>query len=241
MAGRPRTSTGLGAGFWRLMEIFRSHQVKATFFACGMALEQSPAAAREITGQGHEVSGHGYRWRPSYEMSLEEERADIRRAVEAIEEATGQRPVGWNSRAPGVHTRELLVEHGGFIYDSDSYGDDLPYFVEVDGRRFLTIPYSLETNDERFLPAPTVTGFASPHDFFDVLKDTFDNSYTEGANPSEDDVGGDCTCASRVGRPGPGRWTGSSGTPRASPASGSPAASTSPAGGWSTSVASKRK
>ena len=168
-------------GFWRLMEIFRSHQVKATFFACGMALEQSPAAAREITAQGHEVSGHGYRWRPSYEMSLEEERADIRRAVEAIEEATGQRPVGWNSRAPGVHTRELLVEHGGFIYDSDSYGDDLPYFVEVDGRRFLTIPYSLETNDERFLPAPAVTGFASPDDFFDVLKDTFDSSYAEGA------------------------------------------------------------
>ena len=168
-------------GFWRLMEIFRRHQVKATFFACGMALERSPAAARKIAAQGHEVCGHGYWWRPSYEMSLEEERADIRRAVEAIEETTGQRPVGWNGRAPGVHTRELLVEHGGFIYDSDSYSDDLPYFVEVDGRRLLTVPYSLETNDEKFWPPPLVAGFTRPGHFFSTLKGTFDRLYAEGA------------------------------------------------------------
>ncbi len=169
-------------GFWRLMEILDKNDVKATFFCSGQALEKNPIAAREITAAGHEACGHGYRWLPSYEFSREEEEVQISKAADAIERMTNQRPVGWISRVPSVHTRELLAENGSFIYDSDSYGDDLPYFVELKGRWWLTIPYSLETNDEKYLPPPFVPAYGRPEHFFAVLRASFDRLYAEGSS-----------------------------------------------------------
>jgi allantoinase len=166
-------------GFWRLMEHFSRNDVKVTFFCSGLALERNPVAAREITAQGHEPCAHGYRWIPSFELNREAERDHIQRAIEAIERATGQRPLGWNSRAPSLDTRELLVENG-FLYDSDSYSDDLPYLVNVSGKRFLTVPYTVDTNDDRFWSTPSVPGFAKPGDFFCLMKATFDRLYAEG-------------------------------------------------------------
>ena len=144
-------------------------------------MEGNPIAARRITDGGHEIAGHGYRWLPSYEFSRDAQRADIAKAVEAIVSTSGERPLGWNSRAPSVHTRELLVEEGGFLYDSDSYSDDLPFFAQVNDRRFLTIPHSHDTNDEKFLPGPLVPGFTRPDQFFASLKATFDDLYAEGS------------------------------------------------------------
>ena len=177
-------------GFWRLMDIFDKHDLKVTFFCSGMALESNPIAARRITEKGHEVAGHGYRWLPSYEFSRDEETADISKAIDAILSSSGERPVGWNSRAPSVHTRELLVKNGGFLYDSDSYNDDLPFFTEVNGQRFLTIPHTHDTTDEKFLPPPVVPGFTRPDQFFASLKATFDRLYEESSrNPRMMSVG----------------------------------------------------
>jgi peptidoglycan/xylan/chitin deacetylase (PgdA/CDA1 family) len=177
-------------GFWRLMDIFDKHDVKVTFFCSGAALEANPAAARSITQRGHEAAGHGYRWLPSYELSRGEEEEDIAKAIRAVHDTTGERPVGWHSRAPSVNTRELLVENGGFLYDSDSYSDDLPHFAQVNDQRFLTVPHSHDTNDEKFLPAPLVPGFTRPDQFFSTLKGTFDRLYDEGSkNPKMMTVG----------------------------------------------------
>jgi peptidoglycan/xylan/chitin deacetylase (PgdA/CDA1 family) len=111
-------------------------------------------------------------------MSREEEKEQIARAVTAIQATTGQRPQGWMTRAPSLHTRELLVEHG-FVYDSDSYGDDVPHFVSVQGRRLLTLPCSMDTTDTRFWATPWLAGFTNPHDFFAMMKATFDRLYRE--------------------------------------------------------------
>jgi len=170
---------GARRGFWRLMEIFDRAEVKVTFLCAGQALERNRVAAREIMTKGHEVCGHGYRWIPYHGLSREEVGAHIRRAVESIRNTTGERPLGWNSRTPSVHVRELLMEED-FLYDSDSYNDDLPYFLDVNGRKFLTIPYAMDANDEKFSPPPLVAGFSEPGNFLNALKATFDRLYLEG-------------------------------------------------------------
>jgi peptidoglycan/xylan/chitin deacetylase (PgdA/CDA1 family) len=171
---------GTRRGFWRLIELLDRHDIKATFFCSGRALEQNPVAAREITARGHEVAGHGYRWQYEYMLSREEEQEHIAKSIQAIEKTTGQRPVGWNSRGQSVNTRELLVAEGGFIYDSDTYSDDIPYFIEVDEKRFLTIPYSLDVNDEKFWAHLMLPGFTSSRNFFTMMKGAFDQLYAEG-------------------------------------------------------------
>ena len=169
---------GSRRGFWRLIDCFARHGVNVTFFCAGLALERNPLAAREIVDSGHEVCGHGYRWIPHSAMSREEEKEQIARAVTAIQATTGQRPQGWMTRAPGLHTRELLMEHG-FLYDSDSYDDDVPHLVSVQGRRFLTLPCSTDATDTRFWATPWLAGFTNPHDFFAMMKATFDRLYRE--------------------------------------------------------------
>ena len=171
---------GSRRGFWRIIELLERHDVKATFFCSGQALEQNPVAAREITARGHEVCGHGYRWEYEHTLSREQEQEHISKAIHALRKTTGQRPVGWNSRGPGPNTRELLVAEGGFIYDSDSYGDDLPYFVDVNGTKFLTVPYGLDISDEKFWAHLMLPGFTSPRDFFGMMKGAFDQLYAEG-------------------------------------------------------------
>ena len=172
---------GARRGFWRLLELFDRQGVPVTFFCSGQALERNPVAAAEITAHGHEVCGHGYRWVPEYELTREQERAHIHEAVRSIRDTTGQRPLGWNSRGPSIRTRELLVEEGGFLYDSDSYGDDLPYTVDVGGRKLLTVPYTLDVNDNKFWAHLRLPGFTNSRDFFDMMRGTFDVLYSEGA------------------------------------------------------------
>ena len=167
---------GSRAGYWRLLDLLDSNGVKATFFISGHALEQNPEAGPEITKRGHEPCGHGYRWAPLYVLGIEEERRQIHKAVEAIEKATGRRPLGWNSRGQSPSTRGILIEEG-FLYDSDTYAEDLPYFVLANGVKWLTIPYSFETNDMKFFRPP---GHGTPDDFLAQLKATFDCLYGEG-------------------------------------------------------------
>ncbi|MFO1161317.1 MAG: allantoinase PuuE [Reyranellaceae bacterium] len=169
---------GARAGFWRLMEIFDEHDVKSTFYVCALALERNRKAARLIREKGHDVVCHGYRWEDVTLLSREQEREHIRLAVKSITETTGERPLGWYCRyGPSVNTRELVVEEGGFLYDSDAYNDDLPYWTMVGGRKHLVIPYSLVNNDSRFSQGH----FGPPEDFEEHLRYTFDRLYKEGA------------------------------------------------------------
>jgi peptidoglycan/xylan/chitin deacetylase (PgdA/CDA1 family) len=169
---------GSRIAFWRLMDLFDRYEVKATVFGCGMALEQNPGAAREFVARGHEPVAHGYRYAPMYTFTRDQEREQIRKAVEAFRLTTGQRPDAWYSSGHSEHTRELVVEEGGFTYDSDSYAEDIPYFVMVHEKRWLVIPYNLDTNDMKFRLSP---GYSEPHDFFLQLKNAFDCLYEEGA------------------------------------------------------------
>src|SRR6476620_5268414 len=142
---------GSRAGVWRLLRIFKKHGVRATFFACAVALERNPAVGPAITAAGHDVLGHGNRWEEYYLMDRETERRAIAEGYAGIERLTGQRPLGWYCRyGPSEQTRELVVEHGGFIYDSNAYNDDLPYYTTVGHRQWLVVPYSQALNDARF-------------------------------------------------------------------------------------------
>jgi peptidoglycan/xylan/chitin deacetylase (PgdA/CDA1 family) len=169
---------GSRAGFWRILDILDQQGVKATFFACAVALDRNRDAAREITRRGHEPCSHGYRWEDVSKLSLDEEKEHLRLAIKLIEETTGERPLGWYCRgAPSIHTRELVVAEGGFLYDSDAYNDDLPYWTVVNGTRHLVIPYSLDANDMKFSSGQ----FGSPRDFEEHLIYAFDQLYAEGA------------------------------------------------------------
>jgi putative urate catabolism protein len=167
---------GARAGFWRVARIFESRGLPMTAFACALALERNPAIAAFLGRQGWDVCCHGMRWIEHYKLKREAERAEIRRAVASMERTLGRRPQGWYSRyAPSANTRELLVEEGGFLYDSDSYADDLPYWLKVRDRHHLVVPYSLVTND-----AKLVNGFTDGDSYFRMLRDAFDVLYTEG-------------------------------------------------------------
>ena len=171
---------GTRAGYWRVMDALDQFGVKATLSACGRAVELSPWLAADAVRRGHEVSAHGYRWESHAHMSEEEERAVIARAVKAIEDAAGTRPVGWHTRsAPSPNTRRLLVETGGFLYDSDAYSDDVPFFVSVGGHRHLVIPYSFDTNDMHF--HQHMQRFVTGGDFVEYVTDAFDWLWREGA------------------------------------------------------------
>ncbi len=171
---------GTRAGYWRIMDVLDRFGASATLNACGRAVERSPWLAADAVRRGHEVACHGYRWESHAHMGEAEERAVIARAVAAITAAAGTRPVGWHTRsAPSPHTRRLLVEEGGFLYDSDAYSDDLPFFVDVEGRRHLVIPYSFDTNDMHF--HQHVQRFVTAADFADYVGDAFDWLWREGA------------------------------------------------------------
>ncbi|ALM54359.1 allantoinase PuuE [Halomonas huangheensis] len=163
---------GSRVGIWRILDILRDADVPATFFACAIALEQNPQVAKRAAADGHEFCSHGYRWEEVFRLSEDQEREHIRLAIESITRTTGKRPVGWYCRyGPSVHTRRLLVEEGGFLYDADAYNDDVPYFTEVSGKSHLVVPYTTDLNDFRFWLSP---GLTSGHEFLDYLKEGFD-------------------------------------------------------------------
>ncbi len=187
---------GSRAGVWRLLRLFKKHDVPLTIFAVAMAAERHPELIREMVKAGHEICSHGYRWIDYQHMDEAEEREHIQKAIAIIREITGERPLGWYTGRTGPNTRRLVAEEGGFLYDSDAYDDDLPYWAEVGGRSQLIIPYTLDTNDMRFA---TNQGFNSGDQFFTYLKDAFDTLYAEGEDsPKMLSVGLHCRL---VGRP----------------------------------------
>jgi allantoinase len=189
---------GARAGFWRILGLFRERDLTLTVYAVGMALERNPAAGRAMVDAGFEVASHGWRWIDYQHVPEDEERAHVKLAIAAIERATGSRPVGWYTGRNSPQTRRLVVEEGGFLYDSDSYADDLPYWVEVGGQPHLVIPYTLDNNDMKFA---IHNGFSHGEEFFDYLRDAFAVLYAEGAErPKMMSVGLHCRLAGRPGR-----------------------------------------
>jgi peptidoglycan/xylan/chitin deacetylase (PgdA/CDA1 family) len=168
---------GARAGIWRMFRVFDAARIPVTFFAAAVALERNPAVAEKLAQRGDEPAGHGYRWSNHFEMTRDEEREAIKRAVESIERTTGTRPVGWYCREMSVNTRELVVEHGGFVYDSDCYNDDLPYWTVVLGKPQLIVPYGLVVNDVRYV---VPQGFGSPEHFFEMAKAHLDRLRNDG-------------------------------------------------------------
>ncbi len=186
------------AGVWRLLRIFGQRWLPLTVFGVAMALERNPAAVEAMHRAGHEIAGHGWRWIDYQFVDVETERQHIAQAVAAIERLTGERPLGWYTGRDSPNTRRLVVEHGGFLYDSDSYADDLPYWQQVGGKAHLVVPYSLDCNDMRYA---TPSGFATGDDFFAHLRDAFDLLYREGERaPKMLSVGLHCRLAGRPAR-----------------------------------------
>jgi allantoinase len=170
---------GARVGFWRLHRIFTRFAIPATVFACARALAANPPAAAAIAAADWDICSHGYRWIKHYELDEAAEREQIAKAVALIKATTGKTPAGWYCRyAPSENTRRLLVEHGGFLYDSDAYNDELPYWVRVGEAPHLVVPYSLATNDVKFGRG----AYGPGEDFFAFLRDSFDLLYEEGAD-----------------------------------------------------------
>jgi len=185
------------AAIWRILRVFDKHGAKTTFFATAKTLEINPEAAKEIVKRGHEICSHGYRWIEHFTLTCEEEREVIRKAVASIEKSTGQRPLGWYCREPSENTIELLVEEGGFLYDSDVYNDDLPYYVNVKGKNFLLIPYTPDANDFHYFS----NRFSNSEEFYQYLKDSFDTLYAESReDPKMMNVGLHVRISGRPGR-----------------------------------------
>jgi len=191
---------GSRAGVWRILELFAKHQVPLTVFAVAMAAERHPEVIRAMVQAGHEICSHGYRWIDYQYMDEAEERAHLQRAIEILTKLTGERPLGWYTGRTGPNTRRLVMEEGGFLYDSDTYDDDLPYWEPTApaGKPHLVIPYTLDTNDMRFTQ---VQGFHTAEQFFQYLKDAFDTLYEEGATaPKMLSIGLHCRLIGRPGR-----------------------------------------
>lgn len=188
---------GSRAGLWRVLRIFSDRDLPLTVFAVARALQRNPDAVAAFLELGHEIACHGLRWK-SYQLVGEDtERAHMAEAVGILRDLTGAAPLGWYTGRDSPHTRALVVEHGGFLYDSDSYADDLPYWVRVADTDHLVVPYTLDTNDMRFA---SPAGFANGDEFYAHLRDAFDVLYAEGVagQPKMLSVGLHCRI---VGRP----------------------------------------
>ncbi|WP_461518068.1 polysaccharide deacetylase family protein [Porticoccus sp.] len=167
---------GSRVGVWRILELFRARDLPLTAFAVGRALELNTEIGHALAAAGHEIAGHGYRWIDYRDMPEDEERHHIRQTIKVIERICGRRPLGWYTGRVSHNTRRLLREEGGFLYTSDAYNDDLPYWL-AGAPPLLAIPYTLVNNDVRYL---LPTGFSSGGDFLQLLKDAFDLLWLEG-------------------------------------------------------------
>ncbi len=188
---------GSRAGLWRVLRLFDRYGLPLTIFGVATALARNPQALNAFRSRGDEIACHGLRWRSYQLVDVDTERAELARAVHVMTELTGEPPLGWYTGRDSPQTRDLVVEHGGFLYDSDSYADDLPYWTRVGGTDHLVVPYTLDTNDMKYV---STSGFPSGADFFTYLVDAFDVLYAEGAagSPKMLSIGLHCRL---VGRP----------------------------------------
>lgn len=169
---------GSRSGIWRLQRLIDERDIPVTVFGCAEALALNPEICAWINERHHDVCCHGLRWEEVWRLTRSQEQEHIAAAVASISKNLGTRPLGWYCRyGASVHTRELLVDEGGFVYDSDAYNDDLPYFVSVNDQQHLVLPYSHTYNDSRFVRAQ---GYSSPTDFLDHLKRALDWYRVEG-------------------------------------------------------------
>jgi putative urate catabolism protein len=189
---------GSRAGFWRLWRIFTARKHAVTVFGVANALARNPQVVAGMREAGWDIASHGLKWIDYKDFSYAEESAHMRDAIRIHTETTGERPFGWYTGRTSAHTLKLVLDDGGFLYSSDSYADDLPYWVKGPKGPHLIIPYSLDANDMRFINAQ---GFPNGEAFFTYLRDTFDILYEEGAQaPKMMSVGLHCRLAGRPGR-----------------------------------------
>ena len=189
---------GSRSGFWRLHKIFQDKKIPITIFGVGMALERNPEICKAIKESDYEVASHGWRWIDYQDIGKSKERRHMKLAIKTIKKIFGKRPFGWYTGRCSPNTRDLVFEDGGFLYDSDSYSDDLPYWEIRKNKKQLIIPYTLDNNDMRFA---TNQGFNTGEHFFNYLKDSFDALYEEGkTNPKMMSVGLHCRLIGRPGR-----------------------------------------
>ena len=195
---------GSRAGFWRLLRLFQEFRMPATVFGVASAMERNPAAAEAMLKAGWEVASHGYRWIDYQHVPEAVEREHIAKAIEIHTRLTGERPFGWYQGRTSPNTARLVAQESGFIYDADSYADDLPYYDTRHGRPQLIVPYTLDANDMKFV---ALNGFQMSRQFAGYLTDTFDALYAEGeATPKMMSVGLHCRIAGRPGRIQGLRW-----------------------------------
>ena len=189
---------GSRAGFWRLHKLFQEKKIPITVFAVGMALEKNPEICKAIKDADYEVASHGWRWIDYQNIKKSEEKKHMNLAIQTHKRIFGERPNGWYTGRCSPNTRDLVMEDGGFLYDSDSYSDDLPYWETRGKKKQLIIPYTLDNNDMRFA---TNQGFNTGDHFFTYLKDSFDALYEEGkTSPKMMSIGLHCRIIGKPGR-----------------------------------------
>ena len=189
---------GSRRGFWRLHKLFQEKKIPITIFGVAMALERNPEVCEAIKNGNYEIACHGWRWIDYQNVKKSTEKKDMKLAIKTIKKIFGKRPLGWYTGRCSPNTRDLVFEDGKFLYDSDSYSDDLPYWEYKKNKKQLIIPYTLDNNDMRFA---TNQGFNSGDQFYTYLKDSFDTLYEEGkTNPKMMSVGLHCRLIGRPGR-----------------------------------------
>ena len=190
---------GSRAGFWRLWRLFSERGMPVTVYGVAMALQRNPEAVAAMLEADWEIASHGLRWIDYRHFSRDEERRHLQEAIRIHTEMTGERPLGWYTGRSSSHSTDLVIEEGGFLYSSDSYADDLPYWVPGRSAPHLIVPYTLDANDMRFA---TAQGFNSGEQFYTYLKDGFDMLLAEGraGAPKMMSVGLHCRLVGRPGR-----------------------------------------
>ena len=189
---------GSRRGFWRIHKLFQEKKIPITIFGVGMALEKNPEICEAIKSSDYEVASHGWKWIDYQNIKKSEEKKHMKLAIQTHKKIFGERPQGWYTGRCSPNTRDLVFEEGGFLYDSDSYSDDLPYWEVRNKKKQLIIPYTLDNNDMRFVANQ---GFNTGDHFFTYLKDSFDTLYEEGkTNPKMMSVGLHCRLIGKPGR-----------------------------------------
>jgi putative urate catabolism protein len=190
---------GARAGFWRLWRMFTERQLPVTVYGVATALARNPPAVAAMLEAGWEIASHGLKWIDYRDVDRQTEQAHLEEAIRIHTRVTGARPLGWYTGRSSVHTTDLVMEEGGFVYSSDSYADDLPYWIDGPAAPHLIVPYTLDANDMRFA---TPQGFNSGDQFFQYLKDSFDVLYAEGVAGQAKmlSVGLHCRLVGRPGR-----------------------------------------